>query len=132
VNFTDPEGLNPAIGILGGPVGIGIVGATACFMSSGCRDVVSKVASGIADAVKNSINGNGEPLPAPDPMEMAKGGKQNIENEWSREARQHPNPCDWLEQEYNRESDSEIRKKIKKAQKAVGCRQNSTTNEKCK
>ncbi|WP_353327979.1 RHS repeat-associated core domain-containing protein, partial [Chitiniphilus shinanonensis] len=65
------------------------------------------------------------------PMEMAKGGRQNLENEYSRAARQYPDPCDWLRSEYNNTSDSKKRMKIKTAQKVLGCRQNSTRNDEC-
>jgi hypothetical protein len=58
---------------------------------------------------------------------MAKGATQNKENEYSREARAHPDPCKWLEEQYNSTGcSSENRQKIKMAQKVLGCRKNST------
>jgi len=60
-----------------------------------------------------------------DILEMAKGGKQNIDNEWSRNARQQPDPCDWLKKELKNATDSVTKRKIKAAQKALGCRRNS-------
>lgn len=56
---------------------------------------------------------------------MAKGGRQNIENEYSREARKQPDPCDWLRRQYETarsKRDSVAAKKIQEAQKALGCR----------
>jgi hypothetical protein len=58
-------------------------------------------------------------------MLMAKGGSQNIENEYSREARNQPDPCDWLAKQYTAarsSGDTAAAQKIIKAQKALGCR----------
>ncbi len=52
---------------------------------------------------------------------MARGGKKNIENEYSREARLQPDPCAWLKAQYDNASGAE-RLKIKAAQKSLGCR----------
>ena len=57
---------------------------------------------------------------------MAKGGNQNKDNEYSREARKQPDPCGWLRQQYQAETNSSERNKIKTAQKVLGCRQNSS------
>ena len=59
-------------------------------------------------------------------MEMAKGGKQNKQNEYSREARLHPDPCAWLKNKYETARTTEEREKIQLAEKALGCRRNST------
>ncbi len=64
-------------------------------------------------------------------IEMAKGEKQNKDNEYSREAILHPDPCGWLKQQYGSTNDSVKRLKIKLAQKVLGCRKNSSTNEDC-
>jgi RHS repeat-associated protein len=66
-----------------------------------------------------------------DPMEMAKGGRQRLDNEWSRDARLQPDPCAWLREQYDKAKDSTNRMKIKTAQKVLGCRQNSTKNDRC-
>lgn len=60
----------------------------------------------------------------PNVCEMAKGGKQNIRNHWYYLAQQQPDPCAWLRAQYQAASGAE-RLEIKKAQKALGCRQSS-------
>ncbi len=62
-------------------------------------------------------------------MLMAKGGNQNKENEYSRAARMQPDPCAWLKAQYNSATDSAARQKIITAQKALGCRRNSSTKD---
>ena len=42
---------------------------------------------------------------------MAKGGKQNIDNEYSREARKQPDPCSWLQSQYDNANSSSERQK---------------------
>jgi RHS repeat-associated protein len=56
---------------------------------------------------------------------MAKGGKQNIENEYSRKARNQPDPCTWLQSQYDSATSSDERQKLKMAQKALGCRRST-------
>jgi hypothetical protein len=65
------------------------------------------------------------PSAAADSFPMAKGGKQNLENEYTREARLQPDPCDWLRQQYDKACDSAARQKIKQAQKFLECRKSS-------
>jgi hypothetical protein len=65
-------------------------------------------------------------------MQMAKGGPQNKENEYSRAARMQPDPCAWLRAQYDAAQDSQTRQKIKTAQKVLGCRGNSSTKDVCK
>ncbi|MDG4552134.1 MAG: hypothetical protein P9F19_01115 [Candidatus Contendobacter sp.] len=59
------------------------------------------------------------------PMEMAKGGKQNIDNEYTREVKNLgsdcQNPCEYLRRKYNNETDSKERLKIKAAMKYFNC-----------
>jgi hypothetical protein len=61
----------------------------------------------------------------------AKGGKQNIANEYVRQARLLPketDPCEWLRSKYEAaltEGDSKEALKIKQAQKNLGCRPNA-------
>jgi uncharacterized protein RhaS with RHS repeats len=84
----------------------------------------------IADrmAAGNSIAG---PVAPPDAMQLAKGGTQNIENEWSRAARLQPDPCRWLREQYEKAGDSATRQKIKTAQKVLRCRRSSESKEDC-
>jgi uncharacterized protein RhaS with RHS repeats len=65
------------------------------------------------------------------PLEMAKGGRQRLDNEWSRQARLQPDPCGWLQNQYDHASDSATRMKIKIAQKVLGCRQSSIKKDRC-
>jgi hypothetical protein len=51
----------------------------------------------------------------------SKGGVQNKENEYVREARKRPDPCEWLQEQYDEATGSE-RDKIRMAQKHLGCR----------
>ena len=53
---------------------------------------------------------------------MAKGGKQNIDNEYTRMARMQPDPCAWLSDQYDNADSASERLKIQQAQKAMGCR----------
>jgi hypothetical protein len=58
-------------------------------------------------------------------MLMAKGGKQNISNEYSRLARNQNDPCGWLSEQYDmarKAGDSAAAQKIIQAQKDLGCR----------
>lgn len=66
-----------------------------------------------------------EDPPVSDSCEMAKGGKQKKENEYTRAAQQQPDPCEWLRDQYARATDSSERMKIKLAQKVLGCRHSS-------
>jgi hypothetical protein len=51
----------------------------------------------------------------------AKGGVQNKENEYVRDARLRPDPCEWLQEQYDVADGSE-REKVRIAQKYLGCR----------
>jgi hypothetical protein len=58
---------------------------------------------------------------------MAKGGKQNKDNEWVDEARRRfgnnrDAMCKWLDDEYKNCKDSATKQAIKLAQKVLGCR----------
>jgi RHS repeat-associated protein len=58
----------------------------------------------------------------------AKGGKQNIDNEYSGQARLQPDPCSWLAALYQAaraKGDTKTAQKLKTAQKALGCRQHN-------
>ncbi|AHG22827.1 hypothetical protein Z042_14735 [Chania multitudinisentens RB-25] len=136
LSYTDPTG--QAI-----PVAV-----AACAANPACASLAIVTAGVLVNAINNTIDalkppswgdtiipGNtesdGGPMSTPEPVDMAKGGKQNKDNEWSREARLEPDPCAWLRQQYDAAKNSVIREKIKTAQKALGCRKNSTTNEDC-
>ncbi|WP_414164423.1 hypothetical protein ACMGGS_22315 [Superficieibacter sp. BNK-5] len=58
-------------------------------------------------------------------MQMAKGGVQNKDNEYSREARNHPDPCQWLKDMYDSATCNTERLKIKTVPKALKCRHSS-------
>lgn len=51
----------------------------------------------------------------------SKGGVQNKENEYVRDARLKPDPCEWLQEQYDGATGTE-REKIRIAQKYLGCR----------
>ncbi|MGZ3460267.1 MAG: hypothetical protein ACXU86_17395, partial [Archangium sp.] len=51
----------------------------------------------------------------------SKGGVQNKENEFVREARLRLDPCEWLQEQYDVATEGE-REKIRIAQKYLGCR----------
>jgi hypothetical protein len=51
----------------------------------------------------------------------SKGGVQNKENEYVRDARLRPDPCAWLQARYEESTGSE-REKVRIAQKFLGCR----------
>jgi hypothetical protein len=51
----------------------------------------------------------------------SKGGVQNKENEYVRDARLRPDPCAWLQARYE-ESTGDEREKVRLAQKFLGCR----------
>jgi hypothetical protein len=61
----------------------------------------------------------------------AKGGKQNIDNEYVQQARELPkgqDPCEWLrglQRDAAARDDTAEVLKIKRAQKALGCRPNA-------
>jgi len=56
-------------------------------------------------------------------LEMAKGGKKNIQNEYTRLMQniKNPDPCKELQKMYNQEKDSAERLKIKTAMKYFNC-----------
>ena len=60
-----------------------------------------------------------------DPKQYAKGGKQNIDNEYVREVQNLgsncQDPCEYLKELYDKEIDSDERKKIKTAMKRYNC-----------
>ena len=55
--------------------------------------------------------------------EMAKGGKQNIDNEYVRDVQNQGigDPCEYLRQLYNDTCDKKERRKIKQAMKRYNC-----------
>jgi uncharacterized protein RhaS with RHS repeats len=65
-------------------------------------------------------------LVGPTSMDMAKGGRRRLENEYSREAKMRGGDiCSWLAEQYRNAPNSIERNKIKSAQKEFGCRRNS-------
>jgi RHS repeat-associated protein len=111
--FVDPDGLVGVVLPIPHPVTIIII---ACSLSQGCRDAAANAASSARDAFGSM---------ADLVMEMAKGGKQNIANEYVREVQalglDCKEACDYLRDKYKKEKDKEKRKKIKIAQKYFDC-----------
>jgi RHS repeat-associated protein len=106
----------PGVGTVGG--GISGADAGAGIGAAGGAVVGGYIGNQVGDALDNI-------------MQMAKGGSQNIENEYSREARKQPDPCDWLAKQYaaaRSSGNSAAAQKIIKAQKALGCR---NTQKRC-
>ncbi|MBZ4419652.1 RHS repeat-associated core domain-containing protein, partial [Myxococcus sp. RHSTA-1-4] len=129
LTYNDPTGENPVAGAIGGavagPPGI-VVGAAVgtaillyCALSDSCPRI--PMPWDPPDDIPM------DPPAPPDVCEMAKGGKQRIDNEYVDAARRLPkgtDPCSWLKGLYDSATDSGERQKIKKAQKAMGCRRN--------
>ena len=122
LSYTDPEGLQ-ALPLVVNPV---VLGGAAVLAGQAVIWLRQQ------HALSENTESLGGPMSIPDPTEMAKGGKQNLENEYSREARLQPDPCDWLKQQYDGARSAVERNKIKQAQKQFGCRGNSTTRDQCK
>jgi hypothetical protein len=148
INMVDPEGDNP-VAVAAGPLLAGgppgwlayglIVGSTTLAIYAGYQIYSSQNAPSPGSPSRPQTSPSNAqripgtpavPLAAPKPMEMAKGGPQNISNEYSETAK-HLYPkdpkkrCEYLEELYKKTCDSSERQKIKKAQKALGCRKNS-------
>jgi RHS repeat-associated protein len=131
IDLIDPDG-NDAIGVL---IGIG-VGAGGIATGGAALAAAAAIGGGIivycaiTDSCTRPWPWFGDPPAAPsatcpNALPMAKGGKQEIENEYVREAKNHPDPCEWLRAEYElaRQSrNSAAQQKIVKAQKYFGCR----------
>lgn len=98
---------------------VGAEGGT--FVEPGGGTVLGGVGGGVVGGVVFGIAGGVAGAWAA----YSKGGTQNIENEYSREARRQPDPCGWLEEQYaaaRSVGDAVATQKIIKAQKALGCR----------
>jgi uncharacterized protein RhaS with RHS repeats len=97
----------PGIGTIGG----GAYGATEGALIGGVAGTAfgATVGSGVEDII----------------MAMAKGGKQNIDNEYTREVKnlgkQCDDPCKYLRDKYNSEPDAKKKLKIKAAMKYFNC-----------
>lgn len=53
---------------------------------------------------------------------VAQHGKRKIDNQYSREAKEKPDPCTWLREQFESATDPAERRKIAAAPKALGCR----------
>lgn len=121
-----------AVGTLIGGIGGGItatLGSVVIDAATGGLNILAtpeEIATGItlgAAAGSTLTSGStSHPEQCPVPVYMSKGGTQNKDNEYSRAARQQPDPCEGLRQTYNASSDSAERNKIKTVQKVLGCR----------
>ena len=134
ISNIDPRGTGPvgaAIGGLLGGVG-GFVGGTAVGAGGGTlvSPGVGTVVGGAEGAYIGTVAGALAGAAIGDSIEdqimlMAKGGKQNISNEYSRAARNQKDPCGWLSDQYDnarKAGDSAAAQKIVQAQKDLGCR----------
>jgi RHS repeat-associated protein len=130
INRVDPKGLNAlalglGLGELGGGTGAG--GAALAGAIAFCSEPVGWVVCGGA-----AIYGGYKlykwynpdcPDQAPTTTEMAKGGKQNIDNEYVRDVQANPPPdiCAYLRELYKNEQNPIERQKIKQAMKRFNC-----------
>ncbi|AVD71757.1 RHS repeat domain-containing protein [Desulfobulbus oralis] len=136
VNWVDPWGLTPAGTLIGGAVG-GALGGWGGSVLGGIAGGAGgtfalpgggTIAGGITGAqVGGSIGATGGAIAGAwvgdkisdllsDPMEMAKGGKQNIDNEYVRKVQmtRPVDPCFYLRELYNQTCDAQERKKLNK------------------
>ena len=120
INSIDPSGLDGTGAVIGACFG-GVIAATAACAVTGPGFIICEPIGIIGGIVLGAGIGHY----AENALQMAKGGKQNIDNEYTREAVKHQDPCRWLQQEYDKAraaGDSVAQQKIIKAQKALGCR----------
>lgn len=119
-NLADPWGLQAAIPFPGAPIPIPLP-PIAIPGSPQNQQAVQATAQALQQ-LQNSIGALGESLEDLLIMMAQRGANQNLENEFSRQARLQPDPCGWLRQQYSQAQDSLTRLKIKAAQKFLGCR----------
>jgi hypothetical protein len=120
--FVDPVTDSLAVGCATNPV----CAATATALGLGAYIIYKTSPIGPAQVSAGWIyTGPRFILQTPTITLMAKGGKQNIDNEYTREVkalgRQVPDPCKYLRDRYNSTSDPIERAKINKARKYFGC-----------
>ncbi len=108
----------PGVGTVGCGVGGGVAGASAG--SVGGALIGASVGTGVGAGVGYVAGGTVDIWDYI--MQMAKGGVQNKGSEYSREARNYPDPCKWLKEIYDLATCNTEKQKIKTAQKllAVG------------
>lgn len=96
----------------GGTIAGGITGAEIGGYTGAAGGVIA--GAWIGDKISDLLS---------DPMEMAKGGKQNIDNEYVRKVQmtRPVDPCFYLRELYNQTCDAQERKKIKQAMKRYNC-----------
>ena len=143
VNWMDPWGLTPAGTAIGGTVG-GVLGGWGGSIIGGIAGGAGgtlalpgggTIAGGITGAEIGGYTGAAGGVIAgawigdkisdllSGPVEMAKGGKQNIDNEYVRKVQMTipVDPCFYLRELYNQTCDTQERKKIKQAMKRYNC-----------
>ncbi len=143
VNWVDPWGLTRAGSAVGGTIG-SVVGGAVGYLGGGALGGVAGTlalpgggtiaggitgaeAGGYAGAAGGAIVGAwlGDKISdlLSDPVEMAKGGKQNIDNEYVRDIQSSgtDDPCGHLRELYNNTCDKAERRKIKQAMKRFNC-----------
>jgi RHS repeat-associated protein len=119
VNLADPWGLQAAIPFPSAPIPLPLP-PIAIPGSPQNQQAVQATAEALRQ-LQNSVGALGNSLEDLLIM-MAQRGQQNIDNEFSRQARLQPDPCGWLRQQYSQAQDPITRLKIKAAQKFLGCR----------
>ncbi len=92
--------------------------------SQGRAQPVMERQVGVAEPAIGRARGTGEPwgLPSEVPGLAGKGGKQNFENEFVRNAQKQSDPCAWLAEKYRGATSSQEQMKIQLAQKVLDCR----------
>jgi RHS repeat-associated protein len=130
--LVDPDGLGPRGAAVGAAVG-GVVGGVLGGLTGGTAGAAAGTLAlpgggtfaggaaggeagaaagfalgGVGGAALGSLLEDYVVAPA---FQMAKGGRQSLEDEWSREAMLQPDPCAWLRDQYDQVKDSATRKK---------------------
>ena len=134
ITLVDPSGAGPIGSLLGGVFG-GLGGlASGTTVGAGAGTLVAPGVGTVAGGVEGGILGTAEGAAVGSAvggsledllLRMAKGGDQNKDNEYTREARAQSDPCEWLSQQYadaTARGDLGARGKIQTAQKTLQCR----------
>ncbi|MDM8563232.1 RHS repeat-associated core domain-containing protein, partial [Candidatus Marithioploca araucensis] len=123
INWIDENGLEAALPVpaTGGGIGEIVAGMGRSIVAGGAIGI------GIVMALYPTPVGEGSDIvPTPEPVNMAKGGKQHIDNEYTREVQQMglkspKDICEYLRNQYQKACDKQERLKIRKAQKYYNC-----------
>jgi len=124
VNWIDEDGLEAVLPAPAPAIGIGEIAAG---IGRAIVTGTSAVATGLGLALYPTPVGEGSDIvPTPGPINMAKGGKQNVANEYVREVqaaglRGPKEICEYLRKLYQDECNTQEKKKIKQAMKYYNC-----------